>query len=88
VTAARLKRLAKLEARQPAGYYWRDPYPLCMRLCAAIEVTWAAERAGRPFSRLPVAPLAPEAAAQLAVVLRDSDMMHARLANEQEEART
>jgi hypothetical protein len=54
-----------------------------MRLWAAFEATWAAERAGRLFSRLPVAP-----EAQLAVVLRDSDMMHARLANEQEEDRT
>jgi hypothetical protein len=59
-----------------------------MRLWAAFEATWAAERAGRPFSRLPVAPLAPEAESQLAVMLRDSDMMHARLANEQEEDRT
>jgi hypothetical protein len=58
VTAARLKRLAKLEARQPAGDYWRYPYPLWMRLWAAFEATWAAERgaavfevAGRPARR-------------------------------------
>jgi hypothetical protein len=50
---ARLKRLQRLEARQPKGRPYVDPFDLCMRLWEAFKVKHAAVRARREFSRVP-----------------------------------
>jgi hypothetical protein len=79
MSAAMEKRLAKLEARRPPADWWRDPYPLMLALRAALEAVRAADRAGRPFSRLAAPELSAEAEEQVALALKESDRIHARL---------
>ena len=86
MTAAMERRLARLEARRPSERPWRDPYDACMRLWAALQAVQAAERAGRPFSRLPKPELSPEAEEQVALAMRDADRMHERLRAERQGA--
>jgi hypothetical protein len=50
---ARLKRLQRLEARQPRGKPWADPYPAMMALWEAFRATDAAVKAGREFCPVP-----------------------------------
>jgi hypothetical protein len=77
MTAARLKRIAALEARKSNGNHWTDPYPVAMQIFAALQANQAAERAGRPFSRLP-SPELPDTDA-FVWAMRAADQMHARL---------
>jgi hypothetical protein len=53
MTAARLKRLTRLEARVPKGRPYVDPFPLAMALWEAFKAEHAATKAGRAFSRVP-----------------------------------
>ena len=39
MTAARLKRLARLESRQPSERPWRDPYDAAIRLWEPFKPT-------------------------------------------------
>jgi TorA maturation chaperone TorD len=82
MSAARLKRIAALEARRPTAAPWSDPFDLCMSIWAALKANLDATKAGREFSRLPSPEPTPESAALLAVVLRDADRIHERLAAE------
>jgi hypothetical protein len=56
MTIARLRRLQRLEARQPRSKPWTDPYPAIMALWGALEAEHAATKARREFSRLPRPP--------------------------------
>ena len=84
MTAARLKRLARLESRQPSERPWRDPYDAAIRLCAGFQADRDAERAGRPFSKLPTAPPTPESewSPPQREAMRYFDRLAARLAQE------
>jgi hypothetical protein len=79
MTTAMERRLDRLEARQPAQAPWRDPFPVAMAIFRAIEAATAATKAGRPFSRLPVPELSPEAQEAVERAVRDSDRMHSKL---------
>jgi hypothetical protein len=41
MTIARLRRLERLEARQPRGPVWRDPFPSVMRLWPDLQAVVA-----------------------------------------------
>lgn len=79
MSTIRLRRLERLERRQPRGKPWRDPYDAAMALWVALEASADAESAGRPFSWLPSERLSSEAEERLAVVLRDNDRISERL---------
>jgi hypothetical protein len=80
MTAMRKGRLQRLDNKP-----WFYPYPLDIQLLAAIAAEAAAERAGRPFSRLPMTG-APSSEA-LERAMRDADRMAARLEAERKGTR-
>ncbi len=70
MTAAMLKRLERLERRQPTGKPWSDPFEAAARLFERL-------RAGERFE--PPA-LSPEAEPAFEPIMREVDRMAARLA--------
>jgi hypothetical protein len=80
MTAMRKRHLQRLENRRRANKPWFYPYPLAIELLAAIAAEAAAERAGRPFSRLPMTRVPPSEALERA--MRDADRMAVRLEGE------
>jgi hypothetical protein len=85
---ARLKRLQRLEARQPRGRPWTDPFDAAMALWAAFDAEHVAAKAGREFSRLPRPERELSEAEQAAfeLLMREVDSMHRRLKAETPEA--
>jgi hypothetical protein len=79
MSTMRLRRLERLERRQPRGKPWRDPDDAAMPLWAALEASADAESAGRPFSWLPHPPLSAEEEHQVELALKDSDRVAERL---------
>jgi hypothetical protein len=86
MTAARLKRLARLESRRPAERPWTDPGPAAIALLQWFIACHAAVDAGRACA-LPVE-LEPESQWSDAKrrVMAESDRVHARLLAERKGA--
>lgn len=76
MTAARIERLQRVEARQPRDDYWRDPYEMAMALLEAHQAVQAGLACWMPQ---PEEPLSPIAQKQLDLAMRDADQMHERL---------
>jgi hypothetical protein len=76
LTAARLKRLQRLESRRPSGPVWRDPFDLCMALLANLEAVRAGLACWIPR---PEPELGSEAEQAFKLAMRDADRMHDRL---------
>jgi hypothetical protein len=76
MTASMLKRLERLERRQPVGKPWTDPFESAARL---LERFQAGERIEAP-------PLAPEAEPAFELLMREVDRMATRLAQERKMA--
>ena len=79
MTAARLKRLARLESRKPTGDYWRAPGPQAIALLEWFIACDVAVKAGKACW-LP-SESEPESSWSDAKrrVMAESDRMHARL---------
>jgi len=80
MTAARLKRLQRLERCQPRGLVWRDPFDACPGVPCRV-------RGGRGRQGVPAAATRARVRARgvqemFALRLRDSDRMAERLAAE------
>jgi hypothetical protein len=82
----RKRRLERLESRHRPVRPWVDPFPVAMALFHAIAAEAAAERAGRPFSRLPSPDLGPPSE-EVERAMRDADRMAARLEAERKGTR-
>jgi hypothetical protein len=74
MTQQRRRRLERLEAHQPAGKPWRDPFDLCM-----LEAVRAGLACWLPS---PEPELSPETDHLFGLAMRDADRMAARLAAE------
>jgi hypothetical protein len=77
MTAMRKGRSQRLESHRRANKPWFYPYPPAVHLLAAVAAEAAAERAGRPFSRLPMMRGSSSEALERAML--DVDRMAARL---------
>ena len=85
MTAARLKRIACLEARRQPDKPWVDPFPVAIALFEALQAIQAAERAGREFCRLPAPTLSADAQERVEWTLRESHRIAERLKAERGE---
>jgi hypothetical protein len=81
MTAARLKRLQRLEARRPSERPWFDPGPAAIELLRWHLDCHAAVDAGRACE-IPRYGPHPEPSPALAAVMRELDRVAARLAAE------
>jgi hypothetical protein len=50
LTIARLRRLQRLESRQPRGPVWRDPFDACMRVWVDLQAVAAGRASWRKLS--------------------------------------
>jgi hypothetical protein len=81
MTAARLRRLARLEARRPAERPWTDPGPAAIELIHRCIDSFAAVEAGRA-SAIPRYGPHPQPSPAFEAIMRESDRIAARLVAE------
>jgi hypothetical protein len=84
MSQARRRRLERLEARQPRGRHYVDPFLALMSLWEAFTADRVAAKAGRPFSRRPrpepAEPWSEEAKAAYDRMVAEHDSIARRLA--------
>jgi hypothetical protein len=77
-------RLERLEARQPRGKPWTDPYPVVMRLWDDLQAVVSGRACWR--KREPAEPMSEEAKDAFDRLVAEVDMMNRRLSAETPEA--
>ena len=81
MSIARLKRLQRLEARQPKALPWTDPYPIGARLLVDLEAVVAGKACRRKRPER-AEPWSEETQTAFELAVREHDRMHERLTAE------